>query len=148
MTFEVRFDIVNAIIHSPVESMILIAMVIFAWKFFGIGDRHRRHEMWHDFIFFWTYHVRYALPRLIDNRDYSFCRIEVDCIDRVFMIIKTRYAFQWRQRSIIAEETGLSNSKINQIVEALLSQGRIEIDEKHRWVIPELLVSPPEGVKN
>lgn len=131
--------LLDTLVNNPIESIVFIAMVVFAYKFFGIGDCHRRHEVFHDFISWWRIEVRYFLPRLVDNRGYSYCRMEVDCIERVYSIIKVRYAYTWRQREIIASETGLGNAEITQIIDALVDLGRIEYKKDENSYYSRLL---------
>ncbi len=130
--FELLDVFIKTIYNYPLQSFVFLCMLVFTYKFFG--NREISHDMWWGFKSWLTIDVRYAIPRLINNKDYSYCGIDVDMIDKVYSIIKTRYAYNWRQREIIKDELGLNDSQINQIFKALKNQNRIMSDGDYRLV--------------
>lgn len=128
--------IIKTITNNPIETIIFLFLVVFAYKFFN--NEETRYELWWGFKHWLTIDVRFFVPRFINNKRYSYCGIEVEQIEKVFSIIKTRYAYSWRQREIIRDETRLSNDQIEQIINGLISQGRIIYDEKHRLIMPSM----------
>ena len=129
--------IINAILNSPIEAIFIAGFSIFIYKFFRSNEklwymnrRHMKRNILHSIR-----KTQHFINKIINNRQYSFCRLEVDNLDKVYSIIKTRPAFNWRQRDIIHEETGLSYPEIAQLIHALNKLGKIEWDKDYRLVV-------------
>jgi len=146
MVIETRFEIVNAIIHNPMEAVILFALAIFAWKYFG--DERRRHYIWRDFHSFWMIDVRYFLPRLVHNKFHSYCRLKVEYIDPARNLLSELKENQSAD-GVLSKYLGLHHPSTMQLIRALENLGYLNYEREVGWTpTKKLLVASGDDTKS
>lgn len=124
---ETGIELIDAIVNYPMQTIGLFGLGYLGYKY--LSSRNFRMKFVMRDLSRSYLDIEIFVGHVINNRFNSFCRLEVDMLDKVYKIIKTRYAFNWRQKEIINDELGLSYDKISQLVKALLSLEKITWDK-------------------
>jgi len=130
---ETGLELLDAIIHNPMEAVFLFIAGYIFYKYFGSGRSrmYRKHELRSLIL-----DTKFFLRRLFNGRYESFCRINGERLDEVLtLIINLEGIHNWNQRDFIKAKTKMSQSEISQIINALVNLKIINWNDEHSLVL-------------
>jgi len=128
---ETGIAIVDALLEKPVESVIIIGMIVFTYKYW-FGSEYKRGMLWLNVKHTVTMFVKFDLPRIVNNRRYSYCGLDIDDLNECFRIIgMLNGVHNWEQRRLLEVCLMKNDDEVAQLIHALVDMGKIDWDENH-----------------
>jgi len=133
---ETGFELLDAIINNPMQSVLVFIAGYFVYKYFGSARSrmYRKHQLGSLLL-----DTKFFIRRLFNGRYESFCRINVERLDEVLSLLtKLEGIHNWNQRDFIKAKTKMSSPEVSQIINALINLKIIDWNDDHSLFLKQV----------
>lgn len=130
-------ELFDVIVNNPIEAFLLLAITIFAYKFFLSNNGFAR-ETRHDFkrwLEGLPFDIYWFLKKCVNN-PYSYCNLQHEKFEQVIELIKiTPTMHYWNRVHFIKAKLEISGDELEKILKALKNLQITSYDQNDTLVI-------------